>query len=50
MKIKFRKAKILEMMNSLDSQYTKLKAASSHMTKNAEELSGIKNELAVCEK
>jgi acetyl-CoA carboxylase/biotin carboxylase 1 len=48
--IKFRKAKILEMMNRLDSRYAELKAASSDMTKTAEELTGIKNELAAREK
>ncbi|WAR61971.1 hypothetical protein PtB15_14B64 [Puccinia triticina] len=48
--IKFRKAKILEMMNRLDPRYAELKIATSDMSKSLEELSAIKNELAAREK
>ncbi|WAR55326.1 hypothetical protein PtB15_6B65 [Puccinia triticina] len=48
--IKFRKAKILEMMNRLDPRYAELKTATSDMSKTSEELSAIKNELAAREK
>lgn len=48
--IKFRKAKILEMMNRLDARYAELTAASSDMSKTAEELATIKNELVAREK
>ncbi|POW05114.1 hypothetical protein PSHT_10947 [Puccinia striiformis] len=48
--IKFRKAKILEMMDRLDPQYAELKAATSDMSKTSEELSTLKTELAAREK
>ncbi|MBW0484104.1 hypothetical protein O181_023819 [Austropuccinia psidii MF-1] len=48
--IKFRKAKILEMMERLDKRYAELKLVSSDMTKTAEELGRIQTELTTREK
>ncbi|CAH7671288.1 acetyl-CoA carboxylase [Phakopsora pachyrhizi] len=48
--IKFRKAKLLELMNRLDSRYAELKEASSNTKLSAEELGKINAELIARQK
>lgn len=48
--IKFRKAKVLQMMERLDAKYRELKAASTNSSLSSDEATTAKNELAAREK